>query len=160
MKKIIALLSILLVFGVMASAQTATAVTKVFAPNQTYYEYTPTAAQYIGGNNGYDTLNFVIQVNKNVAVNCLARVEVSSRKGTSDTYGMVLSGKVFENGTYANIISGAGKTASFELNDTILVTDGPAYNYRYYRVQVNDDNNCATTDSLVLSKIIFKIFER
>lgn len=160
MKKVITLLSILLVFAATMSAQTATAVTKTFAPNQTYYEYSPTAAQYIGGVNGYDTLNFVILVNKNMAVNCNARVEVASRKGTTDTYGMTLAGKVFENGTYANIIAGSGKTASFELSDTILVSDGAAYNYRYYRVQVNDDNSPAATDSLTLSKIIFKVFER
>lgn len=160
MKKLISILFVFALLSAMASAQTATAVSKTLKAGETYYEYTPSASEYIGGSDGYDTLYFEIKANKHRQVVCNARVEVASRKGTTDTYDMDLQGKIFENGTYAAIIEGAAKTATFELADTSSIYALPATFYRYYRVIVNDDNACATTDSLTLGKVIFKIYER
>ena len=162
MKKLLTILFAFALFSAYALGQTATAVSHIMSSGATYYEYTPTAAQYIGGTDlcGYDTLYFEILTNKNTPVVCNARVEVSVRKGTTDTYDMDLQGKIFENGTYAAIIEGAGKTATFELLDTTSMYGLPAKFYRYYRVIVNDDNSVAATDSLILSKVIFKLYEK
>ena len=159
MKKLITILAVFALFCAYAQSQTATAVTKVFAANQTYYEYTPSAAQYIGGANGYDTLYFEILTNKHVPVSCNARVEVASRKGTTDSYDVDLQGKIFANSTYAAVIENAAVTASKEMLDTTAVAAPSAY-YRYYRVIVNGDDAPAATDSLTISKVIFKIYER
>lgn len=160
MKKLITILAVFALFCAYAQSQTAT-ITKVLAANQTYYEYTPSAAQYIGGANGYDTLYFEILTNKHTPVNCNARVEVASRKGTTDTYDVDLEGKIFANSTYAAIEANSAVTASTELTDTTSYLALPSAYYRYYRVIVNgDDAPAATTDSLTLSKVIFKIYQR
>jgi len=165
MKKLLTILFAFALFSAYALGQTATAVSHIMSSSATYYEYTPTAAQYIGGAagaHGYDTLYFEILTNKNAATNCHARVEVSSRIGTADTYDIDLQGKIFANGTYAAIIESAANTTHKELLDTTRIQYKalPAKYYRYYRVIVNDDNACATTDSLIIGKVIFKLYER
>jgi len=163
MKKLLTILFAFALLSAYALGQTATAVSHVMASGATYYEYTPTAAQYIGGAagaHGYDTLYFEILTNKNSQVVCNARVEVSSRIGSADTYDMDLQGKIFANSTYAAIIESATNTTHKELLDTTGVYAKPAKYYRYYRVIVNDDNACATTDSLIIGKVVFKLYER
>ncbi len=166
MKKLIAIFIAFTFLAVFAQAQTGTAVSHVMAPGQTYYEYVPTASQYIGGATtsttaGYDTLYFEILANKTTPVNCNVRVEVT-RAGTTDTYDIDLQAKLFANGSYAAIVESATNTASKELADTIRYQMNPntAKAFRYYRVIVNDDNACAATDSLVISKVIFRLLER
>ena len=165
MKKLMFLIALALV-SVYTFAQTATAVSHVMGAGVTYYEYTPTSSQYIGGATvsttaGYDTLYFEIAANKNVPTNCNVRIEVT-RVGTTDTYDIDLQGKLFANSTYAAIVESATNSASKELSDTISYIAPPnvAKAYRYYRVIVNDDNACAATDSLVIDKVIFKLYER
>lgn len=160
MKKLLVFLAISALFCAYTQGQTAT-VTKTLSANQTYYEYTPSSTQYIGGKLGYDTIYFEIQANKHTKVVCNARVEVSSRKGTTDTYDMDLQGKIFANGTYAAIVESSANVATKELLDTTSYLAEPPTYYRYYRVLVNNDNAPAeTTDSLILSKVIFKIYQR
>ena len=164
MKKLLTILFAFALFSAYALGQTATAVSHIMPASATYYEYTPT--QWIGGDTtvatyaGYDTLYFEILTNKNTQVVCNARVEVEAREGSADTYDMDLQGKIFENGTYAAIIEGATKVATFELIDTTGVYAKPAKYYRYYRGIVNNDDKHAKTDSLIIGKIIFKLYER
>jgi len=111
-----------------------------------------------------DTLYWELFTNKDEPTNVNARVELT-RKGTTDTYDIDLQGKLFENSTYAAIIESAANTATKELTDTTRYrgADGdalPAKYYRYYRVVVNDDNACAATDSIIISKVAFKVFPR
>jgi len=164
MKKLMILL-VCALFSAYTFAQTATAVSHVMGAGVTYYEYTPTASQYLGGATvsttaGYDTLYFEIVSNKNTPTNCNARVEVT-RAGTTDTYDIDLQGKLFINGTYTAIVESAANVAAKELADTTRLSLGNAAKYyRYYRLIVNDDNACATTDSLVIDKVIFKLYEK
>lgn len=166
MKKLI--LFIVMAFGFVAymAAQTGTAVSHVMARDAYYWEYTPTAKQYIGGattatDAGFDTLYFEIAANKSMPVNCNVRVEVT-RAGTTDSYDIDLQAKLFANSSYAAIVESATNTASKELADTIRYQMNPntAKAYRYYRVIVNDDNACAATDSLKITKVIFRLLER
>jgi hypothetical protein len=184
MKKLISLLFVLALFSAFTSIpiptdgwgtdQTRTCVSKVLASGVTYYEYTPTATEYLGGHknhgHGYDTLYCEVVTNKSVPLLCNARIEVSSRVGTADTYDMDVQVKLFANSTYAALTESAANTASKELTDTTRITAGGgsaisvrhilANKYwRYYRVICNTDNACATTDSLIISKIIFKFYE-
>lgn len=142
-------------------SKTKTANSYVMGAGKTYYEYVPKKTDYIGGKNGYDTLYFEILTNKNVPTNCNVRVDVT-RVGTTDTYDIDLQGKLFEKSTYAAIIKSAGNTASKELADTTKVhaTGAPSKFYRYYRIIVNNDNNQAATDSLIINKVSFKLYER
>jgi hypothetical protein len=182
------LLTVLCVFALIFSAytlfssqtpgwgtmQTKTCVSKVLPAGVTYYEYTPTATEYLGGHknhgHGFDTLYFEVVTNKSVPLLCNARIEVSSRVGTADTYDMDVQVKLFANSTYAALTESAANTASKELTDTTRITAGGgsaisvrhilANKYwRYYRVICNTDNACATTDSLIISKVIFKFYE-
>lgn len=169
MKKLITILFVFAFFSA-AFAQTKTAASYVLPAGVTYYEYTPKSTEYIGGHKlangtrGYDTLYFEIQTNKNAPTNCNARVEVI-RVGTVDTYDINLAAKIFANSTYANILANAAQTASKELLDTTRIFGGvkhvrPDKYFRYFRVVVNDDNACAVTDSLRITKVIFKLYEQ
>lgn len=150
-----------LVASATGQSKTRTVVSHVMKAGQTYYEFVPRASDYIGGKNGYDTLYFEIVTNKNVPTNCNIRVDVT-RVGTTDTYDIDLQGKLFEKSTYAALIKSATNTASKELSDTTKVhaTGAPSKFYRYYRVIVNDDDSVVATDSLVINKVSFKLYER
>lgn len=150
-----------LVASATGQSKTRTVVSHVMKAGQTYYEFVPRASDYIGGKNGYDTLYFEIVTNKNVPTNCNVRVDVT-RVGTTDTYDIDLQGKLFEGSSYAAIVESAANTASKELADTTrtLETFSPAKFFRYYRVIVNNDNAIASTDSLIINKVSFKLYER
>jgi len=162
MKRLIGLLFVFALMSVYTFAQTATVDSHTMRAGQTYYEFTPAAKYYLGGVAavGYDTLYFELLTNKNMPTNVNARVEVT-RVGTTDTYDIDLQGKIFENGTYAALLESAANTASKEIADTTRLNLGNVTKYyRYYRLIVNHDNACATTDSLVIDKVIWKIYER
>jgi len=170
MKRLIFIFLGFVLFTLLANAQATPKVlnSHTMSAGETYYEYTCGTSSVCSGRwavNGltHDSIAYDILVNKNRPVNVNARVEVSVRKGTADTYEFTLQGKVFANDTYASIIAGTTKSASYSLSDTIpkiSLYPNPSKFYRYYRVLINDDNACASTDSLVLSKIIFKVYER
>jgi hypothetical protein len=179
------LLTVLFVFALIFSAytlvseqtpgwgtkHTKTCVSKVLPAGVTYYEYTPTAFEYLGGHqnhgHGFDTLFFEVVTNKNVPLLCNARVEVTSRGGTTDTYTISVQAKLFANSTYAALTAASAGYATVELTDTTRITGSGTYPrhilankyWRYYRVQCITDNSCATTDSLILAKVIFKFYE-
>lgn len=166
MKKLIFFIALAFVAVAYTTGQTATAVSHVMDRDAFYWEYTPTVNQYIGGattatNAGYDTLYFEIAANKPMPVNCNVRVELT-RVGTTDTYDIDLQAKLYANSSYAAIVESATNSASKELSDTIRYQMNPntAKAFRYYRVIVNDDNNCAATDSIRITKVIFRLLER
>ena len=170
MKKLLTALFVFALLSAYTFGQTKTCVFKVLSAGVTYYEYTPIAAQYIGGHKlangtrGYDTLYFEVVPNKNVPTNCNARIEVV-RVGSTDTYDMDVQAKLFANGTYAALTESAANVTHKELLDTTRIFGGVKHvradkYFRYFRVIVNDDNACAVTDSLRITKVIFKFYER
>ncbi len=163
MKKLIAFLGIVSIAIVLMSTSSSSGTsssTKTLAASESFYAFTPTATQYVGGKVGKDTLNFDILVNKAGPCTATALVEVKSRVGSADTYSFDLQGKSFAASTYASIFKGTGKTATYELSDTTLLTEVPLGKfYRYFRVQIADDNSCADTDSLILTKVSIKVHE-
>jgi len=137
------------------------AASRNLSKSATYYEFT---GSWVVGGVTQDTLYWELFTNKDEPTNVNARVELT-RKGTTDTYDIDLQGKLFENSTYAAIVESASNTATKELTDTtryagINQTALPATYYRYYRVVVNDDNDCAATDSITITKVAFKVFPR
>ncbi|TSA54094.1 MAG: hypothetical protein D4R45_04480 [Planctomycetaceae bacterium] len=160
MKKLISILFCIALFCVYASAQTVNHVSHVMPIGGTYYEWT--GAAVIGGVTA-DTAYWEVLSNKNIPVNCHVRVELT-RKGETDTYDIDLQGKIFSSGTYAALMESAANTATKELLDTTSFAGNqaalPDTYYRYYRVIVNDDNACAATDSITVSKVAFKFYER
>jgi hypothetical protein len=164
MKRLIAFLGLvsLIVIGtiIMGAASGTSSTSKSLASNESYYAFTPTSAQYLGGVNGKDTLNFEVLSNKNGPVRAVALVDVASRKGSADTYSFDLQGKHFSASTYASVYKGTGKSADYELADTTLFSEIEMGKfYRYWRVQLATDNSCATTDSMTFTKIYIKILE-
>jgi len=147
--------------SVMAQVTARTAVQHVLSAKKTYYEYTGVAADTCGTEQ--DTLYFEIEVNKNTAVNCNARIEVT-RTGSTETYSLDLYGKVFENDSWTAIVQNAGATASATLSDTCGITSAglrvPANFFRYYRVFVDNDGTCGAADKLTVDKVYFKVYER
>lgn len=130
---------------------------KNLGANQTYYEFT---GSYVVGGVTADTLYWEIFTNKHTPVLCNARVEFT-RKGTTDTYDADVQYKMFENSTYAALTESAANTASVELLDTSRLDLGTAGGLgRYFRVVVNDDNACAATDSITITTVAFKLYER
>ena len=124
------------------------------------YTFTPTSAQYLGGVIGKDTLTFEILSNKIGPVTAVCFVDVSSRKGSADTYSYTLAGKHFLNESYTTINAQAAKTADLLVADTLITTEreNDQY-YRYFRMTLATDNSCAVTDSIVFSAINFKVME-
>jgi hypothetical protein len=167
MKKLIGILLGFALFTFLGNAQILRN-SHTMGANESFYTYTCTSADVVSGRwvvNGlsHDSLAYDILVNKSGPVNVNCRVEVTSRGGTTDTYEYTLLGKIFANDTYAAIATATGKYAAFTVTDTTRF--GAAYArpdkfYRYFRMRIIDDNSCAATDSLVLSKIIFKVYER
>ena len=153
-------LFVLFVFALLCAysfGQTVTHVSHTIRSGESYYEWT--GAAVIGGVTA-DTAYWEILANKHTPTNCNVRVELT-RKGTTDTYDIDLQGKIFANGTYAAIAESAANTATKELLDTTRLNSGNAAKYyRYYRVIVNDDNACAATDSITVSKVAFKLYEK
>jgi len=172
MKKLF-FISVLFCFALVLNAQVAgiTRVSHTMGAGATYYEYTGVAADVVSSRwtvNGlsHDTLYYEILANKNGPLNCNVRVEVT-RKGTADTYDIDLQGKIFANDSYAAIIESAANTASATMTDTTRFSYTGANGvarankfYRYFRVLVNSDNAVAATDSLIITKVIFKLYER
>jgi len=163
MKRLFILLGLLLmVVGLNAQITSShEAGSKNLGANVTYYEFT---GSYVVGGVTADTLYWEIFTNKNIPTNVNARVELT-RKGTTDAYDIDLQGKLFENSTYAALVESASNTATKELTDTTRMAGTrysalPSKYYRYYRVVVNDDNACATTDSIIITKVAFKLYER
>jgi len=157
MKKLISLLFVFAFFAAFVNAQTTTVVSRTLREGDTYYGWSGT--QTVGGVTA-DTAYWEIITNKDMPTNCNARVELT-RAGSTDTYDIDLQGKIFENSTYAAIIESAANTATKELLDTTRMNLGNcAKYYRYYRVIVNDDNACAATDSIIVSAVLFKLYQR
>lgn len=150
------LVGIVVVF-IMAASGTSTS-THVMGATSYYYSFTPTSAQYLGGVLGKDTLDFVIQTNKGEYTRCHGFVDVSSRKGTTDTYSFDLQAKQFGAQSYSSLYKLTGQSADAALADTLLFTEVEwDDSYRYYKIQLATDNSCATTDSIVFTKIEFKL---
>ena len=181
MKKLLTVSSVLgLIFSAFApfspadgwgADHTKTCVSRILRAGVTYYEYTPKATEYLGGHqnngHGFDTLYFEVVTNKSVPLLCNARIEVSSRVGSADTYDMDVQTKLFANSDYVPLTESAANVASKELTDTTRITGSGSASkhilankyWRYYRVICNTDDACATTDSLIISKVIFKFYE-
>lgn len=128
--------------------------------NNSVYTFTPTSAQYLGGKLGKDTLTFEILSNKIGPVTAVCFVDVSSRKGSTDTYSYTLAGKHFLNESYTTINAQAAQVDDLLVADTLNASerDNNKY-YRYFRMTLATDNNCAATDSIVFSAISFKVME-
>jgi len=128
--------------------------------NNSVYTFTPGASEYLGGKKGKDTLTFEIVSNKVGPVTAVCFVDVSSRGGTTDTYSYNLAGKHFLNDSYTTINNQAAKYADLVVADTLNASerDNNKY-YRYFRMTLATDNNCATTDSIIFSAINFKVME-
>lgn len=128
--------------------------------NNSVYTFTPGASEYLGGKKGKDTLTFEILSNKVGPVTAVCFVDVSSRTGSTDTYSYTLAGKHFLNESYKTINAQAGKYADLLVADTLNASerDNDKY-YRYFRMTLATDNNCATSDSIIFSAINFKIME-
>ena len=124
------------------------------------YTFTPTSAQYLGGVLGKDTLTFEILSNKTGPVTAACFVDVSSRKGSADTYSYTLAGKYFLNQSYTTINAQTAKVADLLVADTLNASerDNDQY-YRYFRMTLATDNSCAVTDSIVFTAINFKVME-
>lgn len=169
-------MALLLIAGackVDAQVTARTAVQRTLSKSATYYKYTGVAADTCGVEQ--DTLYFEILSNKKVPVTCNARAEVT-RTGTSETYGIDLEGKVFENDTWTTINENNAQTASLSLYEpeTSMVDStetthvgvanampGSGDNfYRYFRVFIDNDGTCAAGDKLTVDYIIFKLYER
>lgn len=170
MKRLIGILVLLFVAVSFIAAQVTarTAVQRTLRKSLTYYKYTGVAADTCGTEQ--DTLYFEIFSNKNVPVTCNARAEVT-RTGTTETYGIDLEGKVFENDTWTTIKENNAQTASLSLYepetsmvDSTGVADamiGSGDNfYRYFRVFIDNDGTCGAADKLTVDYIIFKLYER
>lgn len=125
-----------------------------------FYTFTPTAAQYLGGKKGKDTLTFEIIANKLGPCTAVVGVDVSSRIGSTDTYSYTLAGKHFANESYTTINAQAAQSADLTVADTLNASerDNNKY-YRYFRMTLATDNSCAETDSIIFSAIRFKINE-
>jgi len=163
MKKIISILFMLALFGAYGFAQITDSHevdSKLLRAGETYYKWTGT--QTIGGVT-QDTAYWELQTNKNVPTNCNVRVTFT-REGTTDDYDSDLQGKLFDGSTYEALIESDGNIVSFELTDTTTFTGDigalPDTFYRYYRVYVADDDDCAETDSIIITSVEFKLYER
>jgi hypothetical protein len=81
---------------------------------------------------------------------------------------MSVQSKLFANSTYAALTAASAGYVTVELTDTTDLTGHGTGSrhilvnkyWRYYRVQCITDNNCATTDSLIIGKVIFKFYEK
>lgn len=176
MKRLILFLGLILLSATMFAQVTArTALQRTLPKGVTYFKYTCVAADTCGVEQ--DTLYFEILSNKNMPITCNARVE-ATRSGTSETYGIDLEGKVFENDTWTTISENNAQTASISLYepetsmiDTIntsastgttahaLPGSGDNF-YRYFRVFIDNDGTCAAGDRLTINYVIFKLYER
>jgi len=175
MKRLIGILVLLFVAVSFIAAQVTarTAVQRTLRQGVFYYKYTGVAADTCGVEQ--DTLYFEILSNKTGPVTCNARAEVT-RTGTSETYGIDLEGKVFENDTWTTIVENNAQTASLSIYepetsmvDTLEATHVGVANampgsgdnfYRYFRVFIDNDGTCAAGDKLTVDYIIFKLYER
>jgi hypothetical protein len=166
MKKIkafLALAVLLIAATVLMSTSTSSGTStssKKLSTSESYCVFTPSATQYLGGKVGKDTLQFDVLVNKAGPVTAVALVDVKARVGTTDTYSFDLQGKHFSASSYASVFAGTGKSADYELADTTLLTEKELGTfYRYYRVELTTDDNCADTDSITFNAIYFKFHE-
>ena len=152
-------IAVIALFVAAASGTTARGPISLGA-NSSIYTFTPTSAQYLGGVRGKDTLTFEILSNKVGPVTAACFVDVSSRKGSTDTYSYTLAGKHFLNQSYTTINTQAAKSADLLVADTLNASerDNNKY-YRYFRMTLATDNNCAVTDSIVFAAINFKVME-
>ena len=170
MKRLIGILVLLFVAVSFIAAQVTarTAVQRTLRSGVTYYKYTGVAADTCGTEQ--DTLYFEILSNKNVPVTCNARLE-ATRTGSTETYGIDLEGKVFENDTWTTIKENNAQTASLSIYepetsmvDSAGVADamiGSGDNfYRYFRVFIDNDGTCGAADKLTVDYVIFKLYER
>lgn len=144
----------------MSSGGTTAVSSRTLSVPQAYTSFTPTSAQYLGGVLGKDTISWEIIANKVGPVTAVGGVDVLARKGTTDTYTFCLQGKQFPWESYADINKQTGKFADLVVADTLLASEREADNYyRYFKIYVATDNNCATTDSITFSGIYFKLNE-
>ena len=172
MKRLILFLGLMLLCVTMFAQVTArTALQRTLKKGVTYFKYTCVAADTCGTEQ--DTLYFEILSNKNVPVTCNARAEVT-RTGSTETYGIDLEGKVFENDTWTKIVENNAQTASKSLyepetsmvDSTGLVDPANAMPgsgdnfYRYFRIFIDNDGTCGDADKLTINYAIFKLYER
>lgn len=174
MKRLIGILVLLFVAVSFIAAQVTarTAVQRTLKKGVTYYKYTGVAADTCGTEQ--DTLYFEILSNKNVPVTCNARAEVT-RTGSTETYGIDLEGKVFENDTWTTISENNAQSASKSIYEpetsmvdstgfehvTAHAMPGSGDNfYRYFRVFIDNDGTCGAADKLTVDYVIFKLYER
>ena len=165
MKKIIGILfGFVALFAIaallMSSGGTTAVSSRTLSVPQAYTSFTPTSAQYLGGVLGKDTISWEIIANKVGPVTIVAGVDVLKRVGSADTYTFCVQGKQFAWESYADINKQTAKVADLVVADTLLASEREADNYyRYFKVYVGTDNNCATTDSITFSGIYFKLNE-
>ena len=164
----ISLVLILAVVSVNAQITKRTAVQRTLSKSVTYYKYTGVAADTLGTEQ--DTIVFEILSNKNQPVTCNARVELT-RTGSTETYGIDLEGKVFENDTWTKLVENNAQTASVSLYEpeTSMVDSAGVANampgsgdnfYRYFRVFMDNDGTCGAADKATINYVIFKLYER
>jgi len=163
MKRLILFLGLMLLSATMFAQVTArTAVQYTLRKGITYYKYTGVAADTCGTEQ--DTLAFEILSNKNVPLNCNARVE-ATRTGTSEDYEIRLQGKVFENDSWTSLVDSTAQTASVSLyhpDVEVDVTQAGSVDvfYRYFRMLIANDGTCGAADKLTVDYVIFKLYER
>ena len=140
----------------------------VLSARKTFYTYTGVAADTVGTEQ--DSLYFEIQVNKNTPVSFAVRVEVT-RTASGESYDIDLEGKVFGNDSWSKIVENATQTASISMYEPstslvdsinqVTINSANSDNYfRYFRVLVNNDGDCAAADKLTIDYIIWKFWER
>lgn len=159
MKRVIFLFAFLM-FTLGAWAQNNNQFT--LSPGVTYYHYEGQSDDVIGAR--YDTVTVEILTNKATPLNCNARVEVT-RAGTTDDYEYRLQGKVFESESWTSLVDESGETGDLTINHPVVIVDtsqdGSAdVFYRYFRVLVASDGTMASSDSLTIDDVYFKLYER
>lgn len=121
MKRLLFLLIAFVAFAVNAQERI---VNKTFTSGRTYYKYSGTTSDYVDGDT-YDTLTFVMFLNKDYPIQVYTRSDLSL-VGTADTtLSITLDGKVFSDEDWTNIASdtryGTADTSSVLSTDDLSV---------------------------------------
>lgn len=159
MKKVILLLAAFIVL--VANAQERT-ITKQWLPKEnTYYKYTGVAADVINGST-YDTISFIISLDKGSPISGVYTKTWFTLVGTADTtIACALYGKVFEDDTWTSIATGtfagsadAGVALSSSISETFLF-DTTKTNYGNKPTVIFDTTKFSTGNGLIANRNLY-----